>query len=165
MDYSLPGSSIHGILQAKILQWLAIPFSRGSSRCRDGTQVSCVAGRFFIIWVTREAQPLKQPGITLAHSRYLKNGNYSECYSHLITSLKIYLKDYWEFLLQQTKTNMNAESKYLATHVIHLYTNSMTNCWVCWAQSKHRAWDRRREDSQKKQKGKPVVSSLKECLT
>ena len=94
MDYSLPGSSVHGILQAKILQWLAIPFSRGSSRCRDGTQVSCVAGRFFIIWVTREAQPLKQPGITLAHSRYLKNGNYSECYSHLITSLKIYLKDY-----------------------------------------------------------------------
>ena len=55
MDYSLPGSSIHGILQARILGWVAIPFSRGSSRPRDQTQVSCTASRFFTIWATREA--------------------------------------------------------------------------------------------------------------
>ena len=47
MDYSLPGSSGHGILQARILEWVAFPFSRGSSRPRDQTQVSCIAGRFF----------------------------------------------------------------------------------------------------------------------
>ena len=41
MDCSLPGSSIHGILQARILEWVAIPFSRGSSPPRDRTQVSC----------------------------------------------------------------------------------------------------------------------------
>ena len=46
---SLPGSSIHGILQARILQWLASPFSRGSSQPRDRTQVSCIAGRFFTV--------------------------------------------------------------------------------------------------------------------
>ena len=49
IDYSPPGSSIHGILQARILEWVAIPFSRGSFQRRDGTQVSCIAGRFFII--------------------------------------------------------------------------------------------------------------------
>ena len=49
MDYSLPGSSVHRILQARILDWVSIPFSRGSSQPRDGTWVSCTAGRFFTI--------------------------------------------------------------------------------------------------------------------
>ena len=52
---SLPGSYVRGILQARILQWVAIPFFRGSSQLRDWTQVSCIAGRFFTIWDTREA--------------------------------------------------------------------------------------------------------------
>ena len=52
MDCSLPGSSLHGILQARILDWGAIFTSRGSSQPRDWTQVSCIAGRFFIIWAT-----------------------------------------------------------------------------------------------------------------
>ena len=51
----LTGSLVHGILQARILEWVAIPFFRGSSHPRDKTQVSCVAGRLFTIWVTREA--------------------------------------------------------------------------------------------------------------
>ena len=55
MDYSLPGSSRHGLLQARILEWVAISFSRRSLQPRDWTQVSCVAGRFFTIWATREA--------------------------------------------------------------------------------------------------------------
>ena len=50
-----PGSSVHGILQAKILEWVAISSSRESSWPRDQTQVSCFAGRFFTIWATREA--------------------------------------------------------------------------------------------------------------
>ena len=54
MDYSPPGSSVHGIFQAGILEWVAIPFSRGSSPPRDQTQVSCIAGKFFTVWVTRE---------------------------------------------------------------------------------------------------------------
>ena len=49
MDYSPPGSSIHGILQARILEWVAIPFSRGSSQPKDQTRVSCIIGRFFYI--------------------------------------------------------------------------------------------------------------------
>ena len=54
MDYSLPGSSVHGILLARILEWVAIPFSRGSSQPRDQTWISCIEGRFFTIWATRE---------------------------------------------------------------------------------------------------------------
>ena len=51
---SLPGSSVHGTLQARILEWVSIPFSRGSSRPRDWTQVSCMAGRFLTVWASRE---------------------------------------------------------------------------------------------------------------
>ena len=50
MDYSSPGSSDHGMFQARILEWVAISLSRGSSRPRDWTQVSGIPGRFFTIW-------------------------------------------------------------------------------------------------------------------
>ena len=49
MDYNLPGSSVHGIFQARVLEWVAISFSRGSSRHRDQTQVSSIAGTCFTI--------------------------------------------------------------------------------------------------------------------
>ena len=49
-----PDSSVHGILQVRILEWVAISFSRGSFQARDQTQVSCTAGRFFTNWATRE---------------------------------------------------------------------------------------------------------------
>ena len=55
MDYSLSGSSVYGILQARILEWVAILFSRGSSRPRDRTQLSYTADIFFTVWATREA--------------------------------------------------------------------------------------------------------------
>ena len=51
MDYT-----VHGILQARILEWVAFPFSRGSSQPRDQTQASHIAGRLFVSWATREAQ-------------------------------------------------------------------------------------------------------------
>ena len=51
MDYT-----VYGILQVRILGWVAFPFSRGSSQPRDHTQISCIAGRFFTSWATREAQ-------------------------------------------------------------------------------------------------------------
>ena len=54
MGYSLPGSSVNGILQARILEWVAILFSKGSSQPRYQTQVSCMAGIFFNIWATTE---------------------------------------------------------------------------------------------------------------
>ena len=68
-----------GILQARILEWLAFPFSRGSSQPMDWTQASCIAGGFFTSWATREAQntrvvacpfsnDLPHPGVKLGSS-------------------------------------------------------------------------------------------------
>ena len=54
IDHNLPGSSVHGILQARILEWVAVPFSRGYSQLRDQAQVSCIAGRFFTIWTIQK---------------------------------------------------------------------------------------------------------------
>ena len=56
MDCSLPGSSVRRILQVRVLQWVAIPFSRESSQPRDQTRVFCIAGGFFTIWASSEAQ-------------------------------------------------------------------------------------------------------------
>ena len=62
MNHSMPGSSVYGILQARILESVAISSSRGSFWPRDWTQVSCIAGRFFTVWATSEA-PLLTIGI------------------------------------------------------------------------------------------------------
>ena len=68
MDYNLPGSSVHGIFQARVLEWVAISFSRGSSWPRDQTQVSHVVGRRFTISATKEIQTTQnmvlRPAIT-----------------------------------------------------------------------------------------------------
>ena len=52
MDCSLPGSSVHGIFQARVLEWVAVSFSRGSSRPRDRARASRTAGRRFTIWAS-----------------------------------------------------------------------------------------------------------------
>ena len=64
MDYSLPGSTVHGISQARILEWVAISFSRGSSWPRDQTHVSCMGGSF-------TTAPPGKPIISRPFSRYL----------------------------------------------------------------------------------------------
>ena len=67
MDCNPPGSSVHANFQARILEWDVMPFSRGSSATRDQTQVFHLAGRFFTVWATREAQDsiLKNRDLTL----------------------------------------------------------------------------------------------------
>ena len=61
MDCSLPGSSVHGLLQARILVWVAMPFSRWSSLPRGIIWTSCIADRFFTTWAMREAQCHSSP--------------------------------------------------------------------------------------------------------
>ena len=74
MDYSLLGSSLHGIFQARVLEWIAISFSRASSRPRNRTPVSHIAGRRFTIWATREA---------FVKRREMKSKGEKERYKHL----------------------------------------------------------------------------------
>ena len=76
MDCSLPGSSVHRLLQARNLKWVAIPFFRGSSWPRDQTQVLWIAGRFFTFWCTAEAPtyvkvPRKLVAITIVFGMLL----------------------------------------------------------------------------------------------
>ena len=70
MDYSPPGSSFHGIFQARILEWVAISFSRGSSGPRNRTWVSCIAGGFFTDWARREALRVILDGMYFLSSKF-----------------------------------------------------------------------------------------------
>ena len=73
MNCSPPGSPIHGIFQARILEWATISFSRGSSWPRDWTEVSRIVGRHFTVWATREVRPESEvsyfPGRVSAYSQ------------------------------------------------------------------------------------------------
>ena len=83
-DCSSPGSSVHGILQARILEWVAIFFSRGSSQPRDWSQVSCIGGRFFTVWATRESWKMKIHSFAICTSLLFSN-NYSCYWSELFS--------------------------------------------------------------------------------
>ena len=78
MDCSLPGSSIHGIFQAKVLEWVAISFSRRSSQPRNWTWVSCIVGKCFTVWATREVRGLTE--IIYVTAQCLAQCNYSIYY-------------------------------------------------------------------------------------
>ena len=93
MDCSLPGSSVQGIYQARVLEWVAISFSRGSSQSRDQTRVSCTAGRRFTIWVTKEAKRIKQlcpHHLSEAMSLFLKYPVYFICLYFFIQCSYLY---------------------------------------------------------------------------
>ena len=70
MDYRPPGSSVHGLLQERILEWVAIPFFRGSSWPRGQTQVSDIADGLFTVWATREALPFSYLHINILEEAY-----------------------------------------------------------------------------------------------
>ena len=82
MNWGSPGSSILGILQARILEWVAISFSRGTSQPRDQTHVSCIAGGRFNLWATREAQTFLNPSQT-----FPKNQRGGKFYKQILWSL------------------------------------------------------------------------------
>ena len=78
VEYSPPGCSVHGIFQARIVEWVAISFSRGSSQPRDWTQLSRIAGRCFNLWATREAHQV------ISTTRTICNMNWALIYANLI---------------------------------------------------------------------------------
>ena len=103
---SLPGSSVHGILQARILEWVAISFSRGSSRPRDRTQISHFAGRW-LLWATREALPEtyinqgkynpNNPIIHVLCAHVLKKSNNEPIINKPEVTLWLIQKNLWSF--------------------------------------------------------------------
>ena len=101
VDCSLPGFSVHGILQARVLEWVAISFSRGSSQPRDRTQVFHNGGRCFNLWATRE--------YTLVHIREKYRMNLI-LNSMLVTFLKYMLK-YFSSNSRYTSEEVHLELK------------------------------------------------------
>ena len=84
MDHSLLGSSVNGILQERILEWVAISISRGSFQPRNQTQVSCIAGRlrFLTYWATREVLPHPHKNVCMCITESL-------CWTAEISTLEI----------------------------------------------------------------------------
>ena len=132
MSHSLPphGIYIPWILQARILEWVAFPFSRGSSQPRNGTRVSCIAGRFFINWAVRETQIFKgkwriswtEEPSGLQSMGLLRVGH---DWSNLARTQKSYqhgswVRDskftYWPYHLQNLWTSVSSSVKYACTH-------------------------------------------------
>ena len=94
MDFSPPSSSVHGILQARILEWVAISFSKGSSQTRDQTQVSHIVGRCFNLRETREAP--------------CKDQTYSDNWERLEISLLSTIRDLFK-KIRDTKGTFHAK--------------------------------------------------------
>ena len=92
MDCSLSGFSVHGIFQARVLEWIAISFSRGSSRPRNRTQVSRIAGRLFTVWATLYGDQPRQHIKKQSHY-FINQGPSSQGYGFASTSL--YLRLPW----------------------------------------------------------------------
>ena len=115
-DCSPPGSYVHGILQARILEYVAIPFSRGSSQLRD--QTSCIAGRFYSSWATWKIRnyyycfkPLHSGG-ALLHSHSSRN-THIYTYQTQITQKRIQLQQIkvFFFLLQSVSPSRRVFSE------------------------------------------------------
>ena len=101
LQRSLPGFFVHGILQARILEWVAIPLSRGFSWPRNRTQISCTTGRFFTIRATRE--------VPVVHTQ--KKAGRRESYSKE-THVTLYMLGYNPLLsLQATHQTLHSGRK------------------------------------------------------
>ena len=83
IDGSPLDSSVHGVLQARILGWISVSFSRGSSLPKDQTWVSCIAGRFFTIWVTREAHVYIYTHTHTHTHKYIHKNIHMHIYTHI----------------------------------------------------------------------------------
>ena len=89
VDCSPPGSSVHVILQTRILEWIAIPFSRGSSLPSNQILVSCIEGKFFTVWATGKSCRDYVLFIFLPFSFILKNYQY-RCIFALMRGIILY---------------------------------------------------------------------------
>ena len=92
MDYSPPGSSVHGTLHARILEWVAISFSKGSSKPRDRTQVSCTAGRLFTIWATGGS------ALYIYACKYVSVHMFLSMHKHFHLYLLLYSYTFWTWV-------------------------------------------------------------------
>ena len=144
MDCSLPGSSVDGIFRARILEWVAISFSRRSSWPRDWTQVSCIVGRCFTIWATREVDCY----FLLQGSSWPRDWTHVSCVScigwwilyHYATweALPRQMDNHNKFIMLSSRLkNLGGKKHFLGhctvfsfCHILHQPTSKA--CWPCF---------------------------------
>ena len=112
MDCSLPGSSVHGIFQARTLEWGATAFSSGSSRPRDGTQVSRIVDRRFTVWATREVQ-----NVCLEHSYPIRYSSQKGSVVHVCGDCCILHKNIQSTEAQNSLNTCNLNQPRLSKHI------------------------------------------------
>ena len=133
MDHSLPGSSVHGILQARFLEWVAMPSSRGSSQPRDWTCVSCdscIAGRFFT--AEPRAKPSDQHLVLFCSNEHLfrqQQGKVGQKYnlllSHQYSHCQIFTP--WISPPHPPQESLRAHSIVLSYHSYYFSVATITN--------------------------------------
>ena len=132
MDCSPPGFSIHGVFQARVLEWVAISFSRESAPPRDQIQVSCIAGRCFTLWATREAANTRarwmQIGIWKVLKRILisKIGETGVCVCVVVVGGDIYDEEGWQPRQDETR----ASSKFQISSLLWKMHNYWMSNWI-----------------------------------
>ena len=102
MDCTLPGFFVHGILQARILEWVAIPFSRGSSQPKDQTQISCITG--YLYHLSYQGSPnIINPFMIILNDERLKTFPLILGTRQVSHSYHFYLPQYWKYYLSDKK--------------------------------------------------------------
>ena len=119
MACSLPDFSVHGIFQARILEWVTISFSRRSSQPRDWTQVSRTVGRCFMVWATREVLI-----DFLIDSKYL--GQEKEPVTYV---LGLKLKINWKIIFITIKILLICSHSHYID--MYMYIHTPTDCYTC----------------------------------
>ena len=136
MDCSPPGSSVHGIFQATVLEWVAISFSRGSSWLRDRTWVSHIVGRRFTIWATREASYLyiffiKNKNCCIKLQKHLGRGKiYNQ--PPMVAKIETFLSTTFIFINLEVELVKNNDNPTISTGTWTQLLNSILLCHVAW---------------------------------
>ena len=136
MDCSLPGSSVHGIFQARVLEWTAISFSRGSSQPRAQTRVSCIVDRRFTVWATVGLYFLLYIFYNLFKEYVLQKSN--QCWS--LKPLKLtpsMIKKGWDGRRQRKKVYINPYPIIIKPASLLVLSKSDSPSWqhikiTCW---------------------------------
>ena len=131
LDCGLSGSSVHGMFQARVLEWVVISFSRGSSWLRDWTQVSRIVGRHFTLWATRGRQwEYKQPQIFGKQFDFMLKAEYLHTYYSRISFLIIYSRETHTHMNQKIYTTMFTVASSTVANYYQQPSYPLTEKWI-----------------------------------
>ena len=137
MNCSLPGSSVHGIPQARILEWFAVSFSRGSFQPRNWTQIFCIAGRFFPDWIIRElcktTNLIFRTIYKICHQS-LRNLSLRNMWSNLEWEEKTSCKYFYETKFVAITVVVLCLNKGLKSNFVYLESTVKITCWSYWGE-------------------------------